>query len=231
MPYKARCCGYCAAASGGRSVFEVVSFHWPQGLRHQSAGHKLHALVVRFDATLRRSFHTRIAGARIEGPGYPCFAASYDSRLLVGSQKGAGKGFSVRAEVAAAGVDLGDRRGRWGFGRTELARACQELGFHYLIRIQLKVFARCWEFCGNLRQLLLWRGAQRLLRGVPFARNMGERNRWFAGARACRKTAMSAGSLRGTWPPRCGNSRTYAGAGSGWRNCSATSEVSATAGR
>lgn len=44
------------------------------------------------------------------------------------------------------GIVLADR----GFGRTELARTCQQLGFPYVIRIKPEVWIRSERFCGKL---------------------------------------------------------------------------------
>jgi hypothetical protein len=43
-------------------------------------------------------------------------------------------------------VLLADR----GFGRSELARTCQRLGFHYVIRIEPDVWIECPSFRGKL---------------------------------------------------------------------------------
>jgi len=55
-----------------------------------------------------------------------------------------------------------------GFGRTELARTCQQMGFHYVIRIRPDVYVECREFRGKLDLLPLKRGTERLLKNVQF---------------------------------------------------------------
>ncbi len=55
-----------------------------------------------------------------------------------------------------------------GFGRTELARLCQELGFHYVIRIAAGVWIRHGKFEGRLSQYPAGPGMRRLLRGVQY---------------------------------------------------------------
>lgn len=55
-----------------------------------------------------------------------------------------------------------------GFGRTELARTCQQLGFHYVIRIKPTVHVHCHGFRGKLDLLPVKRGTERLLRNVQF---------------------------------------------------------------
>lgn len=54
------------------------------------------------------------------------------------------------------------------FGRTELARTCQHLGFHYVIRIQPNAYVASGEFRGRLDLLLVQRGVERLLGDAPF---------------------------------------------------------------
>jgi hypothetical protein len=55
-----------------------------------------------------------------------------------------------------------------GFGRTELARTCQQIGFHYVIRIKPDVHVECRQFSGKLSRLPVKRGTQRLLKEVQF---------------------------------------------------------------
>jgi hypothetical protein len=55
-----------------------------------------------------------------------------------------------------------------GFGRTELARTCQQMGFHYVIRIKPTVHVECGEFRGKLDLLPVKRGTERLLKDVQF---------------------------------------------------------------
>jgi hypothetical protein len=46
-------------------------------------------------------------------------------------------------------IVLADR----GFGRTEIARFCQELRFHYVIRIKPDVWVRSRDFTGQTARL------------------------------------------------------------------------------
>ena len=61
-------------------------------------------------------------------------------------------------------VLLADR----GFGRTELARFCQNHGFSYVIRIQPNVRVRCAGFTGKLIDYPVRKGICKLLRGVAY---------------------------------------------------------------
>jgi hypothetical protein len=58
-----------------------------------------------------------------------------------------------------------------GFGRTELARACQELGFHYAIRIQPKVYMEHRHYRGRLDGFPVARGSSLLLTDVRFCKS------------------------------------------------------------
>ena len=61
-------------------------------------------------------------------------------------------------------IVLADR----GFGRTELARLCQELGFRYIIRIAPDVWIRTAGFRGKLRDYPVRKGICVLLRNVEY---------------------------------------------------------------
>jgi len=61
-------------------------------------------------------------------------------------------------------VLLADR----GFGRTELARACQHIGIHYVVRIKADVWIDSPEFHGKLLDFKVKKGICRLLRNVSF---------------------------------------------------------------
>lgn len=58
-----------------------------------------------------------------------------------------------------------------GFGRTELARTCRALGFHYVIHIKPEVDVACGEFRGSLDHLPVQRGTRRLLPEVQFRKH------------------------------------------------------------
>jgi hypothetical protein len=55
-----------------------------------------------------------------------------------------------------------------GFGRTELARFCQQHGFDYIIRIQPNVHVRCESFTGNLANYPIRKGICKLLISVAY---------------------------------------------------------------
>jgi hypothetical protein len=64
-------------------------------------------------------------------------------------------------------IVLADR----GFGRTDLARACQELGLRYIIRIKPDVWVETGGFRGKLRDLPVYKGMCRMLHGVAYRKH------------------------------------------------------------
>ena len=129
---------------------------------------KKHPLLVTFDWTEVRNFHTLMAAAVIRGRGIPLLWASYPEWELYKSQNNLEEGLlrllkSLLPEWITV-ILVADR----GFGRTELARTCQQMGFHYVIRIKPDVHVECPEFRGKLDLLPVKRGTQRLLKDVRF---------------------------------------------------------------
>jgi hypothetical protein len=61
-------------------------------------------------------------------------------------------------------IVLADR----GFGRAELARTCQKLGLHYIIRIKPDVWVETGSFRGKLREFPVHKGMCRVLRDVVY---------------------------------------------------------------
>jgi hypothetical protein len=125
-------------------------------------------LVVSFDWTQVRDFHTLMAAAVIRGRGVPLLWASYETQKLFRSQNQLEEGLLRRLKALLPSwmevIVVADR----GFGRTELARTCQQLGLHYVVRIKPKVYVECEQFRGRLDRLAVWRGCQRLLCDVQF---------------------------------------------------------------
>jgi hypothetical protein len=135
----------------------------------QSRKHwKNHPLLVTFDWTEVRSFHTLMAAAVIRGRGIPLLWASYEEWVLCRSQNNLEEGLLRLLKSLLPGwitvIVVADR----GFGRTELARTCQNMGFHYVIRIKPTVHIECCEFRGKLDLFPVKRGTERLLKGVQF---------------------------------------------------------------
>ena len=151
-------------SNGGVHISDAMQgpLGWLFGSRKQW---KNHPLVVSFDWTQVRRFHTLMVAAVIGGRGVPLLWASYEEWKLYKSQNNLEEGMlrllkSLLPEWIRV-IVVADR----GFGRTELARTCQELGFHYVIRIKPQVYVECLEFQGKLTCLPVKRGTQRLMEG------------------------------------------------------------------
>lgn len=137
-------------------------------LFHHRKAWKNHPLLVTFDWTEIRTFHTLMAAAVIRGRGVPLLWASYPEWELYKSQNHLEEGLlrllkSLLPEWITV-ILVADR----GFGRTELARTCQQMGFHYVIRIKPDVHVQCRQFRGKLDLFPVTRGTQRLLKDVQF---------------------------------------------------------------
>lgn len=95
--------------------------------------------------------------------------------------------FSVLKPNSTHVTILADR----GFGRAEMARECQAIHLHYIIRAQPKVFIRCRTFYGKLSEVALSAGHSRLLTDVQYRKNkpvrqnvaliwpQGQRDPWY----------------------------------------------------
>jgi len=125
-------------------------------------------LLVALDWVEVRSFHTLMAAAVKKGRAVPLLWASYPEWELYKSQNNLEEGLlrllralvPPRVEV----VLLADR----GFGRTELARTCQQLQFRYLMRIKPDVWVKHPRFTGKLLDYPVQKGMRRLLKGVGY---------------------------------------------------------------
>jgi hypothetical protein len=88
-------------------------------------------LLIALDWTEIRDFHTLMAAAVQRGRALPLVWATYPEWVLHKSQNNLEEGLLrlLRTMIPdyVAVVLLADR----GFGRTELARTCQQLGFHF----------------------------------------------------------------------------------------------------
>lgn len=132
--------------------------------------HKKKPLLVALDWTEIRNFHTLMAAAVIRGRAIPLLWASYPEWVLAKSQNNLEEGLlrllrTMIPERISVTL-LADR----GFGRTEMARLCQNLGFHYVIRIKPDVWVRAERFHGTLLDDPVKKGVCRMLRGVEYRR-------------------------------------------------------------
>jgi len=128
-------------------------------------------LLISMDWVDIRQWHCLVLAARIHGRAVPLLWAVYRPEQLHKSQNNLEYGLLrlLRHHLpkGAQVVILADR----GFGRTEMARVCQELGFGYVIRIVPDVWVEHRDFRGKLLDLPLRRGTQRVLRNVFYRKS------------------------------------------------------------
>jgi Transposase DDE domain len=133
--------------------------------------HGRQALVVALDWVEVRNFHTLALVQVGPGRGLPLLWASYPEWELYKSQNNLEEGLLrlLRTLVpdSVPVILLADR----GFGRTEMARLCQHLGFHYVIRIAPDVWVRCRRFHGKLLDYPVKKGICHRLRAVAYRRH------------------------------------------------------------
>ena len=142
-------------------------------------------LLISFDWTEVRSFHTLMASACIGGRSIPLLWASYKEKQLKRSQNSLEERLLRKLKSLIPGsfkvIILADR----GFGRAEWAAVCQELDFHYLVRIRPDVTISCSRYRGILRQYPVKRGIAHVLRGVDYRKDRRVRHniiiRWRPG--------------------------------------------------
>lgn len=147
-------------------------------------------LIVSFDWTDVRDFHTLMAAACIGGRAVPLVWASYSGSKLRRSQNSLEERLlrKLKALLPASTpvTILADR----GFGRAEWAAVCQELNFRYLVRIKPDVTIRCSRYRGVLRKYPVTRGMAHLLREVDYREDRRVRHnivvRWALGLPAKR---------------------------------------------
>jgi len=125
-------------------------------------------LIVSLDWTEIRGFCTLVAAATLAGRAVPLIWASYPKGVLFRSQNSLEEGLLrllrtlIPPKVPV--ILLADR----GFGRAELARCCQQLGFHYVVRIRPDVWIEHDGFAGKLLDYPLPRGVCRMLHNVRY---------------------------------------------------------------
>ena len=124
---------------------------------------KSKALLIAFDWVEIRGFHTLVAAAVMRGRAIPLLWASYPEWKLAKSQNNLEEGLlrllrtMIPPQVKV--ILLADR----GFGRTEMARLCQQLQMHYIIRIRPDVWVQCPGFRGKLLDYPVKQGICRVL--------------------------------------------------------------------
>jgi hypothetical protein len=125
-------------------------------------------LLISMDWVEIRQWHCLVLAARLGGRAVPLLWAVYRPEELHKSQNYLEYGLlsllKSHLPPKANVVILADR----GFGRTEMARTCQQLGWDYVIRIRPDVWIQHPEFTGKLLDLPIRRGTQRVLRHVAY---------------------------------------------------------------
>jgi hypothetical protein len=125
-------------------------------------------VVLALDWVEVRSFHTLVLAAVLDGRAVPLLWASYPEWVLHKSQNNLEEGLlrllRTLLPPQVRVVLLADR----GFGRTEMARLCQELGFDYVIRIRPDVWVRAPGFRGKLLDYPVKRGTCRVINCVEY---------------------------------------------------------------
>jgi hypothetical protein len=125
-------------------------------------------LLVALDWTEVRTFHTLMAAAVLGGRAIPLVWATYTEGQLYRSQNSLEEGLlRLLVSMLPAAVKvilLADR----GFGRTELARTCRELGVRFLIRIKPDVRVTHPNYTGRLDDYPIRKGMWRVLAGAQY---------------------------------------------------------------
>jgi hypothetical protein len=128
-------------------------------------------LLISFDWTEFRQFHTLMAAACLGGRAVPLLWASYPEWRLLRSQNSLEEGLLrlLRTMIPESleVVILADR----GFGRAEWAAVCQELGFRYLVRIKPAVTVACARYRGVLKKYPVRKGIAHVLRDVQYRKD------------------------------------------------------------
>jgi DDE family transposase len=125
-------------------------------------------VIVALDWVEVRSFHTLVLAAVLDGRAVPLLWSSYPEWVLHKSQNNLEEGLlrllRTMLPPKVRVIVLADR----GFGRTEMGRLCQELGFDYVIRIRPDVWVRTPGFQGKLLDYPVKRGICRVLNCLEY---------------------------------------------------------------
>jgi hypothetical protein len=128
-------------------------------------------LIISFDWTAVRHFHTLMAAACLGGRAVPLLWASYPEWRLLRSQNSLEEGLLrlLRTLIpeSVPVVILADR----GFGRAEWAAVCQELRFHYVVRIKPAVTVAGTRYRGVLSRDPVRKGMGHVLRDVKYRKD------------------------------------------------------------
>lgn len=125
-------------------------------------------LLVSLDWVDIRQFHCLVAAARLRGRAIPLVWGVYRYEDFYRSQNNIEYGLlHLLRTLIPPSVQvtmLADRA----FGRAQMARECQKLDFHYVIRIEPNVWIRSRRFTGLLKHYPILRGHSCLLSDVCY---------------------------------------------------------------
>ena len=127
-------------------------------------------LLVSFDWTDIRGFHTLMAAAVMKGRSIPLCWASCVGNAFDGHRSRNAFEESLLLVVRSMIPDsvkvtiLADR----GFGRTELARFCQRNRFHFILRVQPDVWVKGKAYTGKLLDFPVYKGIACVLKNVQY---------------------------------------------------------------
>jgi Transposase DDE domain len=128
-------------------------------------------LVIALDWTDLRSFQTLMAAAVMKGRALPLLWETHPRWKFHKSQNAIEEGLLVLLRTLvpeSVPVVIGADRG---FGRTELARTCQQLRVHYLVRIKPDVWVEHRRFTGLLSDYPVRKGLRHVLRGAVYRKD------------------------------------------------------------
>jgi hypothetical protein len=141
-----------------------------QGIISKLLKKRKKSLLVSFDWTDIRGFHTLMAAAVVKGRSVPLCWASCAGNTFEGHRSRNAFEESlllVLRSMIPARVKvtiLADR----GFGRTELARFCQRQGFHFVFRVQPDVWVQGPGYNGKLLDYPVYQGIAQVLRNFSY---------------------------------------------------------------
>src|SRR5262249_13541034 len=132
---------------------------------------KVKPLLIAFDRTDIRTFHTLMAAAVMKGRAVPLLWATYTKWKLAKSQNNLEEGLLLLLRTLIPQGVRGTLLAARGFGRPELAKLCQRLGLRYLIRIKRDVWIDGPHYRGNLKDYPVYKGMAVVLRDARYRKD------------------------------------------------------------
>lgn len=146
----------------------ILTRLWRRKLKWHARQPERRPLLVSFDWTKVRTFHTLVAAVVVQGRALPLCWESHRSKVQGKSQNALE--YTMLATLRSI---LGDRvrvviLADRGFGRAGLIDECQKLGLDYLVRICDDVMVDGRAYKGNLKGYAIQRGDCRLWQQVRY---------------------------------------------------------------